>query len=430
MSSEKFIAHVEKKKKTVNALIWSTIMSHIVGILTIICMILAAILLGMIGSAHGQTYVAPQLIPPQKLDAIRRSLPDTENDIWQDVFDSPDTMFYTEAEMPPCYQHNLNGQVMSFHYTKYNISGDNGEMQKGHGNGGNANIEFPWKSPGGTDASGPTSRSSVKFMKLPRAGNGSFWPVVVYNKVSDKGERMLTWSFPVETVFGEILYIQDPYRMLRVFEVRLRIRRPDFWDVEVLRPFPTYDEFRARLAEIAPNEAAKTPKHTPVRPGVLEDVAHPVRGFARTAIVQELPALPPDVVIKLLDEPFKATAGLAWAGTSSGTGYSYAPTARDFSIVPVNYTGTFLGTNHISCKGCHESTTLSADHFDSPRQWYGYIRGSDDGIFSFHPISPGSISYNGGNVFPQLRADLVYYGIVAQYDARIHHSSVYTLIEK
>jgi hypothetical protein len=52
------------------------------------------------------------------------------------------------------------------------------------------------------------------------------------------------------------------------------------------------------------------------------------------------------------------------------------------------------------------------------------VRGSD-GIFSFHPFAPSSIS---GNGFPQtvsIREDLRRTGVVAHFNAKKHSDSVY-----
>jgi hypothetical protein len=376
-----------------------------------------------------------QVVSPQKLQNILASIPQTEDGIWQDVLRSTDTLFYTEAEMPSAYQMNT-GPRMFFAGSNYNLSGDGQgphfESSKPHGRGGNANIEFPWKSPGGTDESGLTASTSVKFVKLPRAENGVFWPVVYQygpatNRLSDIFSAMY-WYFPVETVFGEILYLQGPGNKLYCFEIRLRIRRPDFWDVEVLRPFPTYDEFRESLAKIDQVAYTTHPKTIMLEYGSLEDFRHPRRGFRSAAMRYKLPPLPPQTVEKLLAEPFKPAAGIPWITTRDGNAACYSPTASEFSVVPVNYQGTFLGTNHFSCRNCHESTMRSARFFDQGRGWYGLVRGSADGIFSFLPVTPSSVSYNGGYTPHAIRPSFAQDGVVAHFNPQIHTAKHYTTL--
>jgi hypothetical protein len=62
--------------------------------------------------------------------------------------------------------------------------------------------------------------------------------------------------------------------------------------------------------------------------------------------------------------------------------------------------------------------------FEPRRDWYGRIRGSD-GIFSFHPFAPESISHNGSGLPVRLNPRLVEAGIVEPYDAGRHPASLY-----
>ena len=53
---------------------------------------------------------------------------------------------------------------------------------------------------------------------------------------------------------------------------------------------------------------------------------------------------------------------------------------------------------------------------EAGRDWYGRIRGSD-GIFSFHPFDPNSISGNGYPAPVRMRDELVSSGVIERYDA-------------
>jgi hypothetical protein len=81
----------------------------------------------------------------------------------------------------------------------------------------------------------------------------------------------------------------------------------------------------------------------------------------------------------------------------------------------------------VSCAKCHESTLKHVDEFDTPRQWYGRVRGSDR-IFTFHPIEPASISTNGAPRQVRLRQAFVDSGLVAWYDRSKHPSDVYQVL--
>jgi hypothetical protein len=77
---------------------------------------------------------------------------------------------------------------------------------------------------------------------------------------------------------------------------------------------------------------------------------------------------------------------------------------------------------------CHDDTLKPARSFDAPRGWYGRVRGSD-GIFSFHPIEPSSISRNGSPVQVRIRQSLVRAGMVERYDRAKHPADRYSAIK-
>jgi hypothetical protein len=141
--------------------------------------------------------------------------------------------------------------------------------------------------------------------------------------------------------------------------------------------------------------------------------------------VETLPRLGEDLAAELLDStPFKSALGAAWRRTGETT--VFAPHADEpFSIVPPNYHGTFLGTDTDSCKNCHEHTLKHVDQFDAQRDWYGYIRGSDQ-IFTWHPIEPSAISRSGAPQQVRLRRAFVEGGVLEQYDRQRHPESRYS----
>lgn len=82
------------------------------------------------------------------------------------------------------------------------------------------------------------------------------------------------------------------------------------------------------------------------------------------------------------------------------------PTADADGIVPKNYEGGLIALSRKSCMRCHDSVNRHAREFDRDRDWYGRVRGGD-GIFSWLPVEPSSISPSGTPRPVRLRADLL-----------------------
>jgi hypothetical protein len=78
---------------------------------------------------------------------------------------------------------------------------------------------------------------------------------------------------------------------------------------------------------------------------------------------------------------------------------------------------------------CHETVNHNVQEFEPGRDWYGRIRGSD-GIFSFHPFSRGSISFNGSPVSVSMNSELRAAGLLERFDADKHPNSIYNSIRK
>lgn len=385
-----------------------------------------------------------QLVSEKAAETYRAMLPETDQDRWNELFQNGDLLFYTEREMPKAYQQNMGGIAQStFHWAGYNVSADNigingrrAEASKPHGAGGNANIEFPWKTPGGLHDSPNTS--NFKFLYLPEV-DGKKLPVVYWNErlpYSTTGAGVgLKWIYPKGAILGECLMVVDPQTKQKyTFEVRMRIRLKDSWDVEVLRPFPTAKSLAARIKELRGNDqsVAQMVSHVesefPVETRLLYG-PHPTNvSFRREAGVDHLPSLDRELVKELLTTtPFQTAVGAEWRRDNAME--VFAPTTKaDFHIIPQNYKGTFLGTDTESCKNCHSATLKHATHFDAPRQWYGHVRGSD-GIFSFHPVDPSCVANNGATLPVVIRRSLLEAGYVARFDRQQHTSQHYTVIK-
>lgn len=400
----------------------------------ILCMLLAI-------SGCTSAYAQIQICSPEKISAYRASLPATADESWQEVFHDPRTMFYDDATIPAAYQHasgglinggnfvGLNGTTgtTTFHSPKYNISGDAREAAKGHGRGGNANIEFPWRTPGGTDKSEGRA-VTFKFMRLPEV-DGRTVPIVWWREVSRQSRvgphSVMAWMFPRGTVFGEVLALRDSAGVVHTYEVRIRTRERDYWDVAILRPFPTAEDLQQRLAELGADEYCEKVASVPVTTRKMFDPLHPTRsGFSVDAGVAVLPSMPESLSAQLLDTTaFKTATGARFVGNAA------APTTKDeFGIVPKDYHGTFLGTDTDSCRNCHQHTLMHVDVFDRGRDWYGYVRGSDE-IFTFHPIDPANIAYSGGQRQFRLRPEFVSAGMIEAYAPDRHTAEFYSRLK-
>jgi hypothetical protein len=359
-----------------------------------------------------------QFATGQKEAALRKMIPIAE------YRDNPRLLIYTEDEMPRAYQHTSVGmRDATFHWCLYNISGDAPERAKGHGNGGNGNQEPPWRNPGGMDHC--SNFKTFKFLLLPE-GQAVAW-YMTDAAHSDGVGGIYAWIFPVGTVLGEVLSIRSPDGYDYPFEMRVRIRMIDEWGVDVFRPCQTAKETARLIESLRPNwksdaQLSALMAHMgnarTLEAAYFNDKEHRTRmSINVVAQVDELPEMPDDLVKQLLKQPFKSTAGEVWKGN-----HCFAPTTKDrFSIVPAGYEGTFLGSDSVSCKSCHESASVHVDTFDAPRQWYGRIRGSDQ-ILSFHPARRECISTNGAPVAVQMHHIP---GVIEPYDPRKHPAASY-----
>jgi hypothetical protein len=389
----------------------------------------------------GESAFAQQIMPADKAAALRQSFPKTDIERWNKLFADPKTVLYTDAEILPAYQHANAGLLVisggrqsigtgrstTFHWVGYNLSGDAQEDPKPDGLGGNANIEFPWRTPGGI-AFNEAQIGKFRFFRLPDS-NGRVWPVVIFRSTrndSKMGAHEVTdWMFPIGTVFGEVLALRDRESQLHTFEVRLRIREKDYWDVEILRPFPTERDLVAELEKRGQVELATKVMSAPVRTEAMTDRLHRRQAFASEKGRVALPSFDSQLAAALLDEtPFKSAVGAQWKGTA------IAPTTEQaFSIVPQNYLGTHLGNDPTSCMECHRHVQRHVDSFDSVRQWYGRIRGAD-GIFTWHPIANRAVARSGGRIPVEIREDFIRAGWVAQFNPSVHTRERYHPLEK
>ena len=368
-----------------------------------------------------------QLMSPENAAAWRSRFPLVEDLTIQRAMESPDTILYTDREMPAVFQHA--GEIFP---TTAHINA----LPDPHGNG---NREFPWLRPAGTDR--VRNLATVRFISLPKQPNGrpypiAFWFGPIPSPISNDSGRVAQWVFPKGTIVGEVLF-QGYQGKLYPFEVRVRIKESDQWATDSYRPFPNKQALVARLNELGAEQVAQQVS------GTHQYLAKPLvdrqsrRGVFREpqGAVEALPPLDPNLTISLLTETtFKSSAGQEWEPNARAV--CYAPTStEDFSIVPGGYSGGVVRVDSRSCARCHETTLHHVNEFApnggfnparGTREWYGRIRGSD-GIFSFHIFALNQLG--GVGAPPRMRQALVQAGLLAQVGRDTDRSIYFKLPE-
>jgi hypothetical protein len=154
-----------------------------------------------------------------------------------------------------------------------------------------------------------------RFFRLPDRKSGGVYPVVYWREMiggSKQGPHdALRWIFPIGTIFGEVLAMRDREGELSTFEVRLRIREADYWNVEILRPFPLESDLTEALRKRGQDELAQRVAAAPVRMMKMEDKLHRTkRGFASEDLSVTLPDFNEELSKALLNStPFKSAVG-------------------------------------------------------------------------------------------------------------------------
>lgn len=367
--------------------------------------------------------VPTKLVTPEKELKLRRFIPKVEDQELQAILDDPRLLLYTEAEMPKAYQF-WDGAFPGVHAVNYNISANNSEPF------GNGNVEFPWGAPAGVHH--VSNIRTFRFLWLPQDADGKTLPIVYYR---DEGNGY-TWLFPVGAVVGEVLMLMGPDNVGYTFELRIRRRENGDWFADSYRPFPKAEDLAGKIKELNPEWQAKPTLAKLVdhleKPAVLavktSSDSQPQQAVFRQKMgVDDLPPVGDDgLTASLLTKtPFRTCQGIYWRLSSDKSTMTCAPTTQaSFHIVPQNYEAGFVEVDQSSCMRCHETTNKGVDNFDSGRDWYGRVRGSD-GIFSFHPFEPSSISDNGYPRPVRVRDTLVSGGILQPFNKLLHPRQLY-----
>jgi len=363
----------------------------------------------------------PRLMSAEKEDLLRSQLPYVDNDDIQRLLDDPSLILYTDDEILPAYQDWSSG-LPGVHAPEYNVSANDREPY------GNGNVEFPWGAPGGTHRT--SNVSTFRFLWLPVDERGQRRPIVWYRKLlSGSSKKGYAWTYPVGTVVGEVLHMRSPDGKLVTFELRVRIREVGEWEVDVFRPFPTRHHLANRIRQLRPQwydnaKLAKLVRHLEEPVNLLRRTltdSHSQVAFHKTLGIDTLPEVGDDqLVTELLTWTlFRSALGETWRHGTNGVTTAAPTTLAEFHVIPARYDAGFIEVDRFSCMDCHDTVNHHVDDFQRDRDWYGRIRGSD-GIFSFHPFDPSSISYNGSSLPVRMNRKLVTAGLFDKFDPAKH----------
>lgn len=369
---------------------------------------------------------SPPLFVSRKTHDMYMSFWPKSDSEWLNELKTKRITFYDDISMPRAYQIFDGRGRDGIHNARVNFTG-------GRDKSGNANVEFPWDTAAGFlvksgslkprkyDATG--TFKGIRFMHLPAGKKITWWNSVTMGANRPLG---LGWSYPEGTVFGELLLLTDSKGFDYTFEFRVREKRHDgTWDVDAYRPFRTLEEY---IHAVATHESFVSQEEEPAIPEEFKNLQwraqhlhdlHPARSFDRHGWTIPLPRLKDALGLKLLDVAvFKSVRGKPFATEGHGKETTFAPfSAHADQIVPKNYLGGLIKVSFKSCMGCHQDTDQSAVMFNSSRDWWGRVRGSD-AILSFHPFDPSCVSDTGLGKGIKLRRELVASNMLRQWKER------------
>jgi hypothetical protein len=362
---------------------------------------LVVLLVGLLLTAGPATAQTVRIMSAQAYDEISRLLPRVSDERVQAAIESPDTVWWSEQEVPRAYQNH--DAVGGFHWVGYNISG-------GLDPAGNAGREFPWRHAAGTG--NVRNLRELRFLSLPAREDGSRWPVVTWweNLPYDAGEH-LRWRYPTGTIVGELLLEQDERGKWWCFEVRIREREPGEWGCDSFWPIPNAESLAAHV----PGYTAQVDGEQHV------GNHHPYRTVIDVrAKVSVLPELPADQVRALLDRPFESRLLGRWQGEI------VAPRSNQtFGLFPAGYRVEAIEVRRESCNRCHHTTLMHTNQFDHPgRDWYGRVPG-DDTVFATPMLDPRCVSSTGATLQPRFRESFLRAGFIEPFDRAKHPTEIY-----
>lgn len=335
-------------------------------------------------------------ISPENLAPFKKRLPKIKDAEMDAHLHSEETIWYDDFSMVYLYQDSIEVVTGARANCVARKIGEDNQNNPGIAKlmdffGSDYKFLFPFRTAAGTDE---VSNVHLVNFWVPPTKNGKRLPVK-YWKLSSRGRWR--WAFPVGTVFGEVLYEQAPNQQWYPFEVRVRRRYLDGWDVNVFRPFRTASELSDSIIQRRPDwqvslNLSSVVKHLQTKTNLvaskMESTAYEKVFPTIEGSLDVIPEIQDkSLVLELLTQvPFQSVEGAVWK--ENGDAKTYAPgSSADFSIVPKNYQLGLIPVNEVSCKRCHTDTGRRLYDFNFDIQLYGEIWGEDQ-IFTWHLFEP------------------------------------------
>jgi hypothetical protein len=346
------------------------------------------------------------LMKIERVRAFKKIIPSVDNPALQAIMNSPDTMYYDKKSMVPGYQDSM-GDPEGMRPNTIAKSAIDTAVRGGHNRlfKKKGQFHFPYGT-GGVDDS--TNVSNINFWSPPKE-DGKVLPVVYWITSYSRWE----WYFPIGTVIGEILFVEDESKEKSVFEIRTRTRTAKGWDNDIYRPFSAATELASAIKSRRPNYTNN--EHLSVLVNHLEDntnleqktlVNSRYKGVdgnisSVTKIEGHIDTLPPfgdKLLVKelLRTVVFKSVRDKEWK--RDGEKVAFAPnTKQTFGITANNYNGGLFEVSEQFCSQCHTDAGRSIDHFAPDLAAYGELWGEDE-TFSWHLFENSRFAKPNGDV--------------------------------
>lgn len=375
-----------------------------------------------------------QLLDAATLATYKAALPKVAWTRLAKILQSPSTLFWDKAVIPPAYQDTVgDGGSLPFG-ARLNSTGLSLIVPEGKKLF--ASDGKTWSYPFGHTAGADEASNAVivNFMSLPAQG-GALLPVayrIETSSVQGLPIKRWNWSFPKGTVVGEIIFIRDGSALL-TSEIRVRERFADRWATDVFRPFPTAATLAAAIKQKKPAWQAAAPLSALVTALegagglVAKQLDSPAFGnlvSLEGAVDAPLPEAGDDELVRglLKTTTFVGAYGTTWRSSGALRAFGATGPASGLSVVPTRFDLGLLEIREKTCQKCHDQGGYFIGDLVDQAILYGDVWGVDR-IFSFHPFEPSRIDAS-GNENRSVRAALT--AIVQPYDAAKHPSSVYS----
>ena len=382
----------------------------------------------------------PELVSPSTLQRYKDALPTVAYRRLQQIFESPNTIWYDKTAMIPSYQDSVGDGSFTPIGARPNSRGRGIIVPAGRRlfHPDNEHWSFPFGHTAGTDR--VENKLVVNFMHLPEDASGEYLPVVYWTIDDNRalgglGLHKWTWLFPVGTTLGEVIFLDDGGDLYPI-EVRTRRRYLTGWAVNAYRPFATAQRLADAVKRERPDWAndgtlstfvAHLEDDTAITPKSLDspdfNQIFQVSGFEDV-----LPPIGDAALVRTLlsSTTFVSAYGLPWKKDGQREAF-YATTNEAFSIVSADNDVGVLEVREEFCVNCHQEAGRGIHEFEPDAILYGDIWG-EDRIFSFHPWDQTQYpEFNTDN--RRVRPAFAQSGVVVRYDERLHPDTIYRAIQ-